>query len=280
MAEDANSNVDGPVEDVPPGQSGTDAAPPAAGSDQPTAADSHLPEPAAAGPAPEEFTQADIDAALAGAASGEPAPDQPAPTDSPAATSTQAATDAAPAGANAPGSADGQTQPAADQGQFTQADIDAALAAASGGDAGPDPSLEQAEDTRLDSMGRPFDEAAAAIDEEKAAASSTEAAPTGQPLQLPDFTGDGDDSDGLNHEIDLLHNVGLRVKIELGRTRMFVEDVLKLAEGSVVELDKLAGDPVDVFANDRLIARGEVLVLNDNFCVRVSEVISGQVLAP
>lgn len=74
--------------------------------------------------------------------------------------------------------------------------------------------------------------------------------------------------------VTLLNDVRLRVKIELGRTRMLVEDVLRLADGSVVELDKLAGDPVDVYVNDRLVARGEVLVLNDNFCVRVSEVIS------
>ncbi len=75
--------------------------------------------------------------------------------------------------------------------------------------------------------------------------------------------------------IDLLRDVELNVKIELGRSRMLVEDVLKLAEGSVVELDKLAGDPVDVFVNDRLVARGEVLVLNDNFCVRVNEIVAG-----
>ncbi len=74
--------------------------------------------------------------------------------------------------------------------------------------------------------------------------------------------------------IDLLSDVNLNVKIELGRTRMVVEDVLKLAEGAVVELDKLAGDPVDVYVNERHIARGEVLVLNDNFCVRVNEIIA------
>jgi flagellar motor switch protein FliN/FliY len=75
--------------------------------------------------------------------------------------------------------------------------------------------------------------------------------------------------------IDLLRDVELNVKIELGRSRMLVEDVLKLGEGSVVELDKLAGDPVDVFVNERLVARGEVLVLNDNFCVRVNEIVAG-----
>ena len=55
---------------------------------------------------------------------------------------------------------------------------------------------------------------------------------------------------------------------------MLVEDVLRLGEGSVVELDKLAGDPVDVFVNDQLVARGEVLVLNDNFCVRINEIVT------
>lgn len=77
--------------------------------------------------------------------------------------------------------------------------------------------------------------------------------------------------------IELLGDVNLRVKIELGRTRMLVEDVLRLAEGSVVELDKLAGDPVDVYVNDRPVARGEVLVLNDNFCVRVNEILDSGV---
>ncbi|MBI3838927.1 MAG: flagellar motor switch protein FliN, partial [Planctomycetia bacterium] len=59
-----------------------------------------------------------------------------------------------------------------------------------------------------------------------------------------------------------------------GRTQMYLEDVLKLRNGSVVPLDRLAGDPVDVLVNGRLIARGEVLVLNGNFCVRVTELTS------
>lgn len=75
--------------------------------------------------------------------------------------------------------------------------------------------------------------------------------------------------------LDLLSDVELDLKIELGRTQMYLEDVLKLRRGSVVALDKLAGDPVDVYVNGRLIARGEVLVLNDNFCVRVAELVSG-----
>lgn len=74
--------------------------------------------------------------------------------------------------------------------------------------------------------------------------------------------------------IDLLDDVQLDVKIELGRTSMYIEDVLRLGPGAVVELDKLAGDPVDIYVNDRLIARGEVLVLNESFCVRINDIHS------
>jgi len=94
-----------------------------------------------------------------------------------------------------------------------------------------------------------------------------------QPFDLRNFSSDAAENPVAS--IDLLRDVDLNVKIELGRSRMLVEDVLKLGEGSVVELDKLAGDPVDVFVNDRLVARGEVLVLNDNFCVRVNEIMAG-----
>ena len=90
---------------------------------------------------------------------------------------------------------------------------------------------------------------------------------------LPDFQVTEEPGRSEPGDIELLKDVDLAVKIELGRCQMFVADVLKLAEGSVVELDKLAGDPVDVLVNDRLVARGEVLVLNDNFCVRISEIV-------
>ena len=92
-------------------------------------------------------------------------------------------------------------------------------------------------------------------------------------LDLPSFSlkGSAELPDGLS----LLKDVNLDVKIELGRTRMVVDDVLRLSEGAVVELDKLAGDPVDIYVNGRHIARGEVLVLNENFCVRISEILAG-----
>ncbi len=96
-----------------------------------------------------------------------------------------------------------------------------------------------------------------------------------QPFALGDFGRGGAAID--SGPIDLLSDVTLNVKIELGRTRMLVEDVLRLTDGTVVELDKIAGDPVDVYVNDRLVARGEVLVLNDNFCVRISEIVTNQI---
>jgi flagellar motor switch protein FliN len=74
--------------------------------------------------------------------------------------------------------------------------------------------------------------------------------------------------------IGLIRDVILKVKVELGRGRMFLRDVLRLTDGSVVELEKLAGDPLDIYVNDRLVGKGEVLVLNENFCVRITQIFS------
>lgn len=104
------------------------------------------------------------------------------------------------------------------------------------------------------------------------AATTHATTPMGQPMQMPEFP--APTAQKAPEGIDLLSDVNLNVKIELGRTKMLVEDVLRLGSGSVVELDKLAGDPVDVYVNDRHVAKGEVLVLNDNFCVRINEIVS------
>jgi len=200
------------------------------------------------------LTQEDIDAALAEASDA-------------ASSSGPQETDAGP-GAEASSGESGDS--------VSQEDIDAALAQAESAAsqiAGEGETAPAADDVppQLDSMGRPFDEAAAmmaaAIAEEKAAAAAA------APPEMPSFDAEDVDPE-LVGKIDLLNDVQLHVKIELGRSRMLVEEVLKLGDGSVVELDKLAGDPVDVYVNERLVARGEVLVLNDNFCVRISEIIS------
>jgi flagellar motor switch protein FliN/FliY len=111
-----------------------------------------------------------------------------------------------------------------------------------------------------------------AIDSAAQAAASLAEAAGSQSLELPSFAEKGA-LDQRSADLELLDDVTLKVKIELGRTQMYVEDVLRLAPSSVVELDKAAGDPVDIFVNDRHVARGEVLVLNESFCVRVSEII-------
>ncbi len=123
----------------------------------------------------------------------------------------------------------------------------------------------QADETPEQMVRQALDDAQASMDQIKQIAADGGS--------VPDFDLSGGDS-VVGAGIELLGDVDLHVEIELGRTEMLVEDVLKLAEGSVVELDKLAGDPVDVYVNKRLIARGEVLVLNDNFCIRVSEIVA------
>lgn len=74
--------------------------------------------------------------------------------------------------------------------------------------------------------------------------------------------------------IDLLLDVNLPVSIELGRTRMTIADILELGTGSIVELDKLAGEPVDILVNNKPLAKGEVVVLDENFGVRITSLVS------
>ncbi len=81
-------------------------------------------------------------------------------------------------------------------------------------------------------------------------------------------------SSGSN--MDLLMDVSLRVTVELGRTRMQLSQILELQHGSVVELDRLAGDPVDIFVNDCMVARGEVVIVDDKFGVRITEMVSSK----
>lgn len=77
-----------------------------------------------------------------------------------------------------------------------------------------------------------------------------------------------------DRNFDLLMNVSLGVSAELGRCRMRVSDVLKIGTGSIVELDRLASSPIDLLVNDRLVARGEVVAVDDRFAIRVTEVIA------
>lgn len=74
--------------------------------------------------------------------------------------------------------------------------------------------------------------------------------------------------------MDLIMDIPLTVTVELGRTSMLIDDLLKLTPGSIVELNKLAGEPMEILINKRLVARGEVVVVNEKFGVRLTDIIS------
>ena len=74
--------------------------------------------------------------------------------------------------------------------------------------------------------------------------------------------------------LDLLLDVPLDIAVELGRARMSIQDLLTLGPGSIIELDKIAGEALDILVNDRLVARGEAVVVNDKFGVRITDIVS------
>src|SRR5258708_6122968 len=79
---------------------------------------------------------------------------------------------------------------------------------------------------------------------------------------------------GTVQSLDFILDIPLKLTVELGRTKMTVREVLQLAQGAVVELSKFAGEPVEVLVNDKLVARGEVVVVNEKFGVRLTDIIS------
>jgi flagellar motor switch protein FliN/FliY len=79
---------------------------------------------------------------------------------------------------------------------------------------------------------------------------------------------------GIMRELDFLLDIPLEVSVELGKTCMIINDLLQLGQGSVIELNKLAGEPLEILVNSKLIARGEVVVINEKFGVRITDIIS------
>ena len=95
---------------------------------------------------------------------------------------------------------------------------------------------------------------------------------TGEELSFEELS--GDKPTGTPRDLDFLLDIPLMVSVELGRTRMLINDLLQLGQGSVIELDKLAGEPMEIYVNNRLIARGEVVVVNEKFGVRLTDIVS------
>jgi flagellar motor switch protein FliN/FliY len=88
------------------------------------------------------------------------------------------------------------------------------------------------------------------------------------------FEAFGGGGDGVSRSMDLIKDIPLDVSVELGRVQMLIKDVLELATGSIVELERVAGEPVDLLVNGQLIAKGEVVVIEDNFGIRITEIVS------
>ena len=118
---------------------------------------------------------------------------------------------------------------------------------------------------------------------EAAASSASAAAATATPSPSPSATPaanifpsfDSEESaSGLMNELDMILDIPVQITVELGRTKISIKNLLQLAHGSVVELDAMAGEPMDVLVNGTLIAQGEVVVVNDRFGIRLTDIVS------
>lgn len=94
-----------------------------------------------------------------------------------------------------------------------------------------------------------------------------------KPAQFSPFGG-GTAAMPDEQNLNLLLDIPLQVTVELGRTKKLIKEILELSAGSIIQLDKLAGEPVDILVNNKLIAKGEVVVIDENFGVRVTDIIS------
>ena len=109
---------------------------------------------------------------------------------------------------------------------------------------------------------------------EQAIAESGAGVVDAQPANIfPSFGGTGNAS-GMMNELDMILDIPVQIAVELGRTKITIKNLLQLAHGSVVELDAMAGEPMDVLVNGTLIAQGEVVVVNDKFGIRLTDIIT------
>lgn len=116
------------------------------------------------------------------------------------------------------------------------------------------------------------DWAAALAEQEAADAKATTAAPAPQPHIFQSLAADS--APPAANNLDLILDIPVQLTVELGRTKIAIRNLLQLAQGSVVELDGLAGEPMDVLVNGCLVAQGEVVVVNDKFGIRLTDIIS------
>ena len=115
------------------------------------------------------------------------------------------------------------------------------------------------------------DDWAAAMAEQALAESSV---PQAQPAQIFPSFGETAGKASMMNELDMILDIPVQIAVELGRTKISIKSLLQLAHGSVVELDAMAGEPMSVFVNGTLIAQGEVVVVNDKFGIRLTDIIT------
>ena len=130
-----------------------------------------------------------------------------------------------------------------------------------------------AEDDWAAAMAEQADPAKPAAADDWAAAMAEQAEPPkASPAVFQDLA--GSKPNGATHDIDFILDIPVLLTVELGRTKITIKNLLQLAQGSVVELDGMAGEPMDVLVNGCLIAQGEVVVVNDKFGVRLTDIIT------
>lgn len=139
-----------------------------------------------------------------------------------------------------------------------------------------DETLNNAEDEQPAEQPEEQAEAPAGGDDDWAAALTDQDGSSPGEAQPASFDelGDGDLSPGGGSNLDFLLDIPLEVTVELGRTSMIINNLLQLTQGSVVELEKAAADTVEIFVNNKLLGKGEVIVVNDRFGIRITEIIS------
>jgi len=119
------------------------------------------------------------------------------------------------------------------------------------------------------------DWAAAMAEQEVSTQAAPSASQSAQPANIfPSFNAPRTGSDSVMNELDVILDIPVQLSVELGRTKITIKNLLQLAHGSVVELDALAGEPMDVLVNGTLIAQGEVVVVNDKFGIRLTDIIT------
>ena len=128
--------------------------------------------------------------------------------------------------------------------------------------------------TQADGLKPAQDDWAAAMAEQTAATPPAPAAPAAQSAAQSVFKPLAGAAPGTGTDIDLIMDVPVQLTVELGRTRLTIKNLLQLGQGSVVELDGLAGEPMDIFVNGYLIAQGEVVVVEDKYGIRLTDIIT------